>query len=228
MKSLKKLLISSIILIIAGFLGLGIVFFTGVSSPGLNNFNTGRSYVFRAEDFCNMMGSSLQPSENINLTLDSVKELAEDYLKKYNRKLKISEIMEFSQNYYIEIIEEDTGIGAMELLVDKTTGNIFLEFGPNMMWNLKYGMHPRMNRSETSINMTIDEDKALKLAEAYLNKSNLNEYVDDEAERFYGYYTIHTKDKDNNISGMLSVNGFTGQVWYHSWHGFFIDMEEYH
>ena len=43
----------------------------------------------------------------------------------------------------------------------------------------------------------------------------------------YGYYTIHTVDKDGNILGMLSVNGFSGDVWYHSWHGVFIDMQEY-
>jgi hypothetical protein len=30
--------------------------------------------------------------------------------------------------------------GAMELLVDKSSGAIFPEYGPNMMWNLKYGI----------------------------------------------------------------------------------------
>ncbi len=28
------------------------------------------------------------------------------------------------------------------------------------------------------------------------------------------------------ISGMLSVNGYTGQVWYHAWHGGFIASSE--
>ena len=27
--------------------------------------------------------------------------------------------------------------------------------------------------------------------------------------------------------GMLSVDGFTGQVWYHNWHGTFIEKIEY-
>jgi hypothetical protein len=32
--------------------------------------------------------------------------------------------------------------------------------------------------------------------------------------------------KDGQIEEMLSVNGSTGQVWYHTWHGRFIQMIE--
>ena len=49
--------------------------------------------------------------------------------------------------------------------------------------------------------------------------------VGDEVDPFYGYYTLHTLN-DGEIEGMLSVNGTTGQVWYHSWHGDFLDMTE--
>jgi hypothetical protein len=31
---------------------------------------------------------------------------------------------------------------------------------------------------------------------------------------------------DGVVHGMLSVNGYTGQVWYHSWHGQFIQEIE--
>lgn len=48
-----------------------------------------------------------------------------------------------------------------------------------------------------------------------------------EADIFYGYYTLHTL-KDGRIEGMLSVNGYTGAVWYHDCHGPFIGMEEIH
>jgi len=30
---------------------------------------------------------------------------------------------------------------------------------------------------------------------------------------------------DGQVSGMLSVNGYTSQVWFHSWHGTFISMQ---
>ena len=46
------------------------------------------------------------------------------------------------------------------------------------------------------------------------------------ADTFYGYYTLHTL-KSGQVEGMLSVNGYSGAVWYHSWHGAFIGMKEY-
>jgi hypothetical protein len=59
-----------------------------------------------------------------------------------NPDLKVTEVMEFANNYYAEVREKDTGIGAMELLGDKVTGQVYPEPGPNMMWNAKYGMMP--------------------------------------------------------------------------------------
>jgi len=44
-------------------------------------------------------------------------------------------------------------------------------------------------------------------------------------DSFPGYYTLHIT-KDGQISGMLSVNAFTGQVWYHTWHGTFVASSE--
>jgi hypothetical protein len=28
------------------------------------------------------------------------------------------------------------------------------------------------------------------------------------------------------VAGMLSVNGYTGQIWYHTWHGAFVQMKD--
>ena len=55
--------------------------------------------------------------------------------------MKIADVMEFESNFYAIVCEADTGIGAMELLVDKRTGTVGPESGPNMIWNDKYGMH---------------------------------------------------------------------------------------
>lgn len=46
-----------------------------------------------------------------------------------------------------------------------------------------------------------------------------------EAIAFPGYYTI---DVDRNVKpiGMLSVNAYTGQVWYHVWHGTFVQEKD--
>lgn len=47
-----------------------------------------------------------------------------------------------------------------------------------------------------------------------------------ESTKFYGYHTFDF-GRDGKIIGMFSVNGYSGQVWYHGWHGVFIGMEEY-
>lgn len=227
MKSLRKILISSVVLITVGIFGLIVTLFAGNLYTGLSNFGTGRGYTFNPEDVNNMCRGFLKDQEIVDINFKKVEDLAGKYLEKNNlSNLEIVEIMEFSQNFYIEIKEKDTGIGAMELLVDKSSGAIFPEYGPNMMWNLKYGMHSKIPLSQGKIDMPIGESEAIELAERYLAKINLNEYAVDEAEKFYGYYTIHTKTENNEIAGMLSVNGYTGQVWYHSWHGIFIDMVE--
>jgi len=49
---------------------------------------------------------------------------------------------------------------------------------------------------------------------------------DEEADAFFAYYTLHVLT-DGQVTGMLSVNGYSGQVWYHTWHGAFMDMTEH-
>ena len=88
-------------------------------------------------------------------------------------------------------------------------------------------MHSSFTGNLNEINMTIDEQKALEIANSYLAKVSKNEFASAEGQKFYGYYTIDTVNKDGSVVGMLSVNGFTGQVWYHTWHGTFNGMQEY-
>ncbi len=45
------------------------------------------------------------------------------------------------------------------------------------------------------------------------------------ADAFPGYYTLHVL-KGDRVAGMLSVNVYTGAVWYHWWHGRFLSMTE--
>ena len=230
MKNNKKFLIASIILIAIGIVGLlagGIVssFTTFTGSA----YKTGNSYTLGSRNRLCMgrrFDTTSQNKDLKNISFDEVKLVGEKYLNDIGlQNIKIKEIMEFSNNFYIETVEEDTGFGALELLLDKTSGGVFPEYGPNMMWNQKYGMHSGFSGSQD--NMTIDEQKAIELAKSYLAGISQNEFAGDEGQKFYGYYTLDTVDKDGTNVGMLSVNGFTGQVWYHSWHGTFIEMKEY-
>jgi hypothetical protein len=143
--------------------------------------------------------------------------------------LEIAELMEFEHNFYAIVREHDTGIGAMELLVDKTTAAVGPEMGPNMMWNARYGMHRRggMMGGWTSETNSLSEAQALQSAQRWLDANLPGAVVEEHADPFYGYYTVHTM-RDGEIEGMLGVHGTTGQVWYHSWHGRFEQMIEAH
>ena len=72
--------------------------------------------------------------------MDKATEIVQNYLKDRNDPdLKVSEIMEFTYNFYLLFSEQSTGIGAFEALIDPYTGDMYPEPGPNMMWNTKYG-----------------------------------------------------------------------------------------
>jgi hypothetical protein len=88
--------------------------------------------------------------------------------------------------------------------------------GPNMMWNTKYGM---MGVQAVSA-MTITEEKAKVFAQQFLD-SRLPGTKAEESGVFYGYYHFDVM-KDAKMYGMLDVNGYSGQAWYHTWHGGFI------
>ncbi|ABO08159.1 hypothetical protein [Pyrobaculum calidifontis] len=64
--------------------------------------------------------------------------------------------------------------------------------------------------------MRISEEEARRIAESWL-ASRFPGAVIEEEYTFPGYYTFHFE-----VSGdmqMLSVNGYSGAVWFHSWHG---------
>mgnify|MGYP001569676752 CR=1 FL=1 len=170
------------------------------------------------------------------ITTDQAGDAIQSYLKAYyGDRLALTEIMEFARNYYAVAEEKDTGVHAMELLIDKYTGRVSPEMGPNMMWNTRYspmggmggmgGMMGNYRGGLPTANMTVSAAQAKTLAQQYL-ETNLPGLTVAEADTFYGYYTLHTL-KDGEIEGMLSVNGYTGAVWYHTWHGLFLGMKMY-
>jgi hypothetical protein len=54
--------------------------------------------------------------------------------------LRAGEVMQFSNNFYSELLTND-GQGATEVLIDPASGAVGVEYGPAMMWNTRYGMH---------------------------------------------------------------------------------------
>lgn len=176
-----------------------------------------------------MNQGSVKPGAGTPLSLDDAVEAAEEYLAAYgNSDLALTEVMEFSDNFYAEVVEQSTGIHAFEILIDRFTGDVYPEPGPNMMWNTKYGhmggMMGGWQRSPSGA-PSVSPEQAQKIAQQWLDRYLPGTSIAQKADAFYGYYTIHVM-KGDQIYGMLSVNGYTGQVWYHTWHGNFISMKE--
>ena len=184
-----------------------------------------------------MMGSWTPPADlapaGDRLTLEEAVAVAQAYVAAWEApNLVVSEVMQFDNHFYTEVVETDSGRGAFEFLIDPASGTVILEPGPNMMWNLKYGMHAGWGQPRTrwttpagadEAEMAISATEARAAAQAYLDANYPGLTADEEAEAFYGYYTLHILE-NGQIVGMLSVNGATGDVWLHYWHGEFVAM----
>jgi hypothetical protein len=208
-----------------------------MGGPGMMGFGPGAAITGTTPYGCGMMGgqgmghgmmgggyNALPQGEPI--TADEAKQAAEQYLAAYNDpNLVIDEVMTFSQNFYVQVAEKEGNLKALELLVDPYTGFVHPEPGPNMMWNTRYS--PMAQGSQPAVEVTVTPAQASEYAQKFLDTNLPGVTVEAEVEPFPGYYTIHTL-KDGQIEGMLSVNGYTGQVWYHHWHGDFIGMAEIH
>jgi len=220
-----------------------------------NFFNNDGSFGFGPGGMMGMMGGGMMFNPNSPfyaapepLTLAEAIDTLNAYVTGLNdSNLAVGEVMIFDNHAYAEIIEKDSGIGVMEVLVDPTTQTVYPEMGPNMMWNLKYGMMSGFGRygmmgmmmggfnnmmgnfsgnaDASTDEMTVTPEQAVQAAQAYLDTyfSETSLTADEHADPFYGYYTLHV-NRDGETVGMLSVNGFTGQVFPHTWHGELLEM----
>jgi hypothetical protein len=186
-----------------------------------------------------MMGGWAPPAElapaGDTLTLDEAIAIAEAYIAAQNdSNLALGEVIQFSNNFYAEAVEVESGHPAFEFLIDPATGAVYPEPGPNMMWNLRYGMHAgggMMGQWSTpagtddGTTLTVSPEQARQSAQQFLDNNYSGLTAASEADTFDGYYTFEVLQGEN-IVGMLSVNGYTGQVWVHTWHGDFVTSTE--
>jgi hypothetical protein len=133
--------------------------------------------------------------------------------------LRVGEVMQFSNGFYAELNTVD-GHGATEVLVDPRDGGVQIEFGPAMMWNTTYGPH----RAPGTGPAHVSTSDAQALAQRWLDEHQPG-LTAAKSEEFPGYVTMHTL-RDDQITGMMSVNTSTGAVWYHTWHGQYVAMSE--
>ena len=202
-----------------------------------------------------MMGSygNLNTAEPV--TIDEAETAVTNYLATLNNdNLSLGEIMIFDNHAYAQIMDETSGTGAFEVLVDPVTQNVFPEPGPNMMWNTEYGMMSgnsnfgmmdsmmngqfgsgMMGNSQYNSGMMgtfgYAPDAEISItAEEAVNKAQeyLEAYLPGKTagEKADAFPGYYTLHvrEDGEVFGMLSVNAYTGQVFLHHWHGDFIEM----
>jgi hypothetical protein len=132
--------------------------------------------------------------------------------------VEVKDFMTFSINYYGQMVDANTGAGLAEVLVDRYTGSVYPEPGPNMMWNVRFG-----TTTESPGQANYDQTAARNLAEAFL-ATHLPGSKVMAGQAFPGYYTFDFGRQE--IEGMLSVNAYTGDIWVHVWHGSFLGERE--
>ena len=182
-------------------------------------------------------GSATPTSADTPLTIDQAAEIVQGCLLTLgNPDLILAKVIDFTNTFYASVKEESTGIYAFELLIDKFTQAVYLEPGPTMMWNTKYGHmsgwgHMGMGRTsgEPTAEMPVTAEQCRGFAQAFLDVYLPGTAVADRVDTFYGYYTIPVlvAGPQGGILGLLSVNGYTGQVWYHTWLGAFAGIKEF-
>jgi len=226
-------------------------------SPGMMNHNSGYGMMGSGSGGYGM-GSGMMNGNGWDngtstkftpLTVDQARTAAGKYIQSLNTQgLETGEVMIFANNAYVIVKESETGLGAFELLVDPVSQTAYPEYGPNMMWNLKYGgmnhggmmngggmmggqgMMSGWNYQATpstnvSAEMTVTPEQAMEYAQQYLDSNYAGATAAADPMQFYGYYTLDFV-KDGKIVGMLSVNGYNGQIFLHTWHGTFIEEAE--
>lgn len=236
------------VLIVIGILVLaGGIFFAGSVYGWVSGFGPAMTFGYRSNQSGygpGMMGghgwNTTRNAGPATLTVDQAKAAADKYLANLNNAdLKITEVMVFDNNAYVAVKENSTGIGAFELLVDPASEVAYPEYGPNMMWNVKYSglNHQYMMGgrggmmggwgyqgnvpSNVPATMPVTKDQAIKNAQAYLDKNIAGATAADDPMQFYGYYTLDF-ETNGKVAGMLSVNGYSGQIFLHTWHGTFV------
>ncbi len=242
-KHLEKILIAiAILALIGGIFLVGSMyvrlFSIAGTNAGINSWNQNNEYGFGMMNGRGgpgmMNGYGYNQTSLTPLTVEQAKNAAQKYLTNTNNPyLQIAEVMIFDNNAYVAVKETSTGNGAFELLVDPSSQIAYPEYGPNMMWNQKYGMmggHGGMmnsyqwnnSGSQPSTEMTVTPEQAIQIAQKFLDTNISGATAATDPMRFYGYYTLDF-EKDGKVAGMLSVNGYSGQVFLHTWHGTFIE-----
>lgn len=168
-------------------------------------------------------------SDGQRISIDQAADIVKGYLRQRNNPdLEAKEILEFENYFYVEILEKSTGIRLFTASINPYNGFLYPQARPDKVWNTRYGTTLEMMwgapPSPSIAPMTVTERQAKEYAQEFI-ADTLPEGEVGEAALFYGYYTIRIMQY-GKLYGMISVNGYTGQLCYQSCHGQFLDIKE--
>lgn len=183
-----------------------------------------------------MMGAGMMrvlPSDARPLADDVLHERLEAAARAVGPDVVVHDVMPFTDHTYAQFLGPD-GTGIAEVLVDRYTGVVTPEPGPNMMWNARsglggygmggygmgrgmgFGMGPwgdQPGEAEGRYDPGEASELAMTFLASYLPGAEIH-----AGQAFPGYMTFDY-GRDGRIEGMLSVHLGSGQVWPHTWHG---------
>lgn len=153
------------------------------------------------------------PWSGVALNDSNIVDYVDAYAKSIDEDLEVKVVEKYSNNYYVIVWDGSRGVGAFELIVSPS-GSVHPE-PQSMMWNTLYGMHARYLGAED-----VSVEQARSIARDWVEANFPGARIMEEY-KFPGYYTFHFRLPSGEMQ-MLSVNAYTGQVWFHSWHGRYI------
>ncbi len=208
----SKILIFGVVLIAIGISGLVYMstFTTSLQEPIIGDYGgmMGGYGGMMGGGMMQMVGGNMLVSGGIPynpngslITMEQAKDIANSYLAAQNNPdIELADLEEWEFNFYVEYKEKSTGIMAFQTLIDKYTGIVSPEMGPNMVWNTKYGM-----MGSQASTMALTKEQAIVSAQQFLDSRLPGTKAGDEST-FYGYYHFDV-EKNGTKYGMLSVNG---------------------
>lgn len=202
-----------------------------LSGPGYDRYGPGTMGPgmmdgFERRRYMGMMGAgsagmgmmALYFPDEVPITEDEARDLLSVFAAEYGDDVELRDFMAFSNNYYVQVVDPDTGEGIAEILADRYSGAVFPEPGPNMAWNTRFGLW-----QSDSVSTRYDLEGARNLAQTFLSGYLPGSDAIGSAS-FPGYYTFDFGRGE--VEGMLSVNAETGDIWVHTWHGFSLGDDE--
>jgi hypothetical protein len=158
------------------------------------------------------------PANAQPVTLEDAQARFLEVAQRFGPNVQVSDLMTFSNSYYARLLDEQ-GNGVAEVLVDRYSGFVYPEPGPNMMWNTRSGMMGYGFGGQPRYDLGAAQTLAETFLSSYLPAAKVT-----SAQTFEGYYTFDFGRSDTE--GMLSVNAYSGEVWVHTWHGTLLSVND--